>query len=168
MGFRFRLGPFTFGRTGIRLSLWRRGAGMSVPLTGKGRTFGKVGVGPVNYNFSGSPNKKSVKHHGELETENILSVLSSFEKEAVNSFRTDRQFINRISQYGVPWRGVQERLKEELPENLQDRDQIAYKLVPKAMDIIFGGQKTGWQTEKRPAKSGRGYTTWIVIIDSVA
>jgi hypothetical protein len=36
--------------------------------------------------------------------------------------------------------------------------------VPKAMDIVFGQQKTAWKTEKRPAKSGRGYTTWIVII----
>ncbi len=167
MGFRFRLGPFTFGRTGIRLSLWRRGVGISVPLTGKGRTFGKVGVGPVNYNFSGSPGIKSGKDHRKLETENLLSMLSSFEKEAVKSFRSDSKFINRLSRYGVPWRGVQERLKEELPKNISNRDQIAYKLVPKAMDIVFGHQETVWQTEKRPSKSGRGYTTWVVIIDSV-
>lgn len=46
MGFRFRLGPFTFGRTGTRLSLWSGGVGFSTPLSGKGRTFGTVGIGP--------------------------------------------------------------------------------------------------------------------------
>jgi len=51
MSFRFRLGPFTFGRSGVRLSLWRRGTGFSVPLSGKGRAFGKTTVGPVSWYF---------------------------------------------------------------------------------------------------------------------
>jgi hypothetical protein len=90
--------------------------------------------------------------------------LGSYEGAAIQAFGSDQPFLERLRNYGVPWRGVQERLKEELPENLLDRDQIAYKLVPKAMDIVFGQQKTAWKTEKRPAKSGRGCTTWIVII----
>jgi hypothetical protein len=28
----------------------------------------------------------------------------------------------------------------------------------------IGQQETAWKTEKRPAKSGSGYTTWIVVI----
>ena len=47
MGFRFRVGPLTFGRTGTRLNLWRRGTGVSIPLSGKGRSFGRISVGPV-------------------------------------------------------------------------------------------------------------------------
>ena len=46
---------------------------------------------------------------------------------------------------------------------LSDRDQIAYGLVPKAMNAVFGEQTVAWGTEKRPAKSGTGFTTWIVI-----
>jgi hypothetical protein len=57
MSFRFRLGPFMFGRTGTRMSLWRRGTGVSIPLSGKGRSFGKVGFGPVSWYFSGSHRK---------------------------------------------------------------------------------------------------------------
>jgi hypothetical protein len=59
MSFRFRLGPFTFGRTGTRLSLWRRGTGVSIPLSGKGRSFGKLGIGPASWYFSGSSGVKS-------------------------------------------------------------------------------------------------------------
>jgi hypothetical protein len=56
------------------------------------------------------------------------------------------------------------RLKEELPDLLSDRDKIADGLVPKTMDAVFGQQETAWKTERRPSKSGSGYTTWIVII----
>jgi hypothetical protein len=89
--------------------------------------------------------------------------IGSYEGAAIKALGSDLQFLQRLQRRGIPWRGVQERLKEELPEHLLDRDQIAYKLVPKAMDIVFGQQKTAWKTEKRPAKSSRGYTTWIVI-----
>ncbi len=58
MGFRFRIGPFTFGRTGIRLSLWRFGAGISVPLFGKGRSYGKIGFGPLSWHFGSSRRAK--------------------------------------------------------------------------------------------------------------
>jgi hypothetical protein len=58
MGFRFRIGPFTFGRTGTRLSFWRSGTGISVPLSGKGRTSGKVGLGPLSWYFGGSRRTK--------------------------------------------------------------------------------------------------------------
>jgi hypothetical protein len=53
VSFRFRIGPLTFGRTGVRLSLWGRGIGVSIPLSGKGRSFGKVRVGPIAKYFSG-------------------------------------------------------------------------------------------------------------------
>ena len=93
-------------------------------------------------------------------------MLGSHEGAAIKAFRSDRQFLENLRRYGVPWRGVQERLKEELPDLLPDRDEIAYSLVPKAMDATFGEQKTAWNTERRPSKSGSGYTTWIVIIEN--
>lgn len=57
MGFRFRIGPFTFGRSGVRLSMWRR-SGISVPLFGNGRFFGKIGLGPLTWYFDGSSRAK--------------------------------------------------------------------------------------------------------------
>lgn len=88
----------------------------------------------------------------------------SYEDAAIKAFRSDSQFLDQLRRFGKPWRGVQERLKEELPDLLSDRDKIAYGLVPKAMNAVFGQQETAWKTEKRPAKSGSGYTTWIVVI----
>ncbi len=169
MRFRFRLGPFTFGRGGTRLSLWRRGTGVSIPLSGKkGRSFGKVGVGPISGFFGGSPTTQNGKQDSQAYGEKKEHKLGSYEGAAISAFGSDRQFLERLRHYGVPWRGVQERLKEELPERLFDRDNIAYRLVPKAMDAVFGQQNSAWKTEKRPSKSGNGFTTWIVIIKTGA
>ena len=161
MGFRFRLGPFTFGRTGTRLSLWLGGTGLSTPLSGKGRTFGKVGIGPLSW-YGQSGNSPSA-----LPSEEAAAVepnpLGAYEGAAINAFRADQHFLERLQQKGMPWRGVQERLKEELPHHLPDLDHIAYGLVPKAMNITFGQQEAAGGTEKRPSKMGTGFTTWIVV-----
>lgn len=163
MGFRFRLGPFTFGSTGTHLSLWRSKAGLSIPLSRKGRSFGKIGFGPFRWFFSGSHGAPHAARGCEAEVANEQHMLGSYEAEVIKTFRSDRQFLEKLRRYGVPWRGVQERLKEELPDRLSDRDQVAYGLVPKAMEAVFGQQEVAWKTERRPSKSGSGYTTWIVI-----
>ncbi len=167
MSFRFRLGPFTFGRTGIRLSLWRRQGGVSIPLSGESRSFGKMGFGPFSWFFRG-PATPPAAHIGEAEVEKGQHLLGSYEGAAIKAFRSDHQFLERLRRYGVPWRGVQERLKEELPDLLSDRDRIAYGLVPKAMDAVFGQQETVWKTERRPSRNSSGYTTWIVVIEAGA
>jgi len=166
MGFRFRIGPFTFGRSGTRLSLWRANAGISIPLSGKrGRTFGKLGFGPFRWFFNILHTSQNANNDdSQTKVEKKTSSFSSYQISAVKAFGSDLNFLKKLRHYGLPWRGVQERLKEELPDYLTDRDNIAYSLVPKAMGDVFGQQNTTWKTEKRPSKSGNGFTTWIVII----
>lgn len=164
MTFRFRLGPFTFGRSGTRLSLWGRSGGISIPLTGKkGHTFGKLAFGPFRWFFNRSKNtQKKIEKHSEIEerTDNQ----NSYQSTAITAIQSDQKYLNKLRQYGIPWRGVQERIKEELPVNLTNRDKIAYGLVPKIMEAIFGQQNIGWMTEKRPSKNGNSLTTWIIIL----
>ena len=155
MSFRFRLGPLTFGRTGVRLSLWGRRGGVSIPLSGEGRSFGQIGFGPLWWFFSGSARGREAR-----EKQPALS----YETRVIESFQSDRDFVEKLLRFGMPWRGVQEKLKEKLPSFLSDQDGIAYGLVPKTLDTVFGAQGTAWKTEKRPSKSGNGHTTWIVII----
>ncbi|MGD9670757.1 MAG: hypothetical protein AB7U75_17215 [Hyphomicrobiaceae bacterium] len=161
MGFRFRLGPFTFGRTGTRLSVWAGGIGFSTPFSGKGRTFGKVGIGPLSWYGQSGDSRSSLP----AEAGNTVNPhgFSSEEVAAIEAFRVDLRFLESLQQNGMPWRGVQERLKEELPHHLPTLDRIAYELVPIAMSAVFGEQGAAWGTEKRPSKSGSGLTTWIVV-----
>lgn len=156
MGFRFRLGPFTFGRAGTRLSLWLGGIGFSTPLSGKGRSFGKVSIGPLSWYGQSGKSRSSMP---------VLNphAFTSEEVAAIEAFRADQSFLERLKKNGMPWRGIQERLKEELPRHLGAIDRIAYRLVPKAMSAVFGQQGVAWGTEKRPSKGGSGVTTWIVV-----
>lgn len=158
MSFRLRLGPFTFGRSGTRVSIWNRGSGISIPLSNKKGTFGKVKIGPISGHFGSPSSKKSTKQKQQDRK------LKSYENVAIEAFNSDIQLISRLKKYGVPWRAVQESLRGALPNHLTDRNNVAYRLVPNAMDIVFGKQNTAWKTEKRQSKSGTGQTTWIVIV----
>jgi len=101
----------------------------------------------------------------EYESDEEEDVLQTYERAAIEAFKEDTKFLERIRTSGMPWRGVLERLKKELPEVLSDRDQIAYGLVPKAMTEVFGAQDTGWKTERRPSRSREGaFTTWVVVL----
>jgi hypothetical protein len=124
-----------------------------------------MGFGPFSWYFGGSRTGPPDTHSGETEVPEP-SLLRPYEEAAIKALRSDQQFVERLRRYGVPWRGVQERLKEELPDVLSDRDKIAYGLLPKAMDAVFGPQQKGWKTEKRPSKTGRGHTTWILAIET--
>ena len=63
MKIRYRLGPFTFGKSGTRLSLWRGGAGFSIPLFNrKAKSYGKARLGIFSFYFNEkSKNQRSVK-----------------------------------------------------------------------------------------------------------
>ena len=49
-------------------------------------------------------------------------------------------------------------LAGQLPETLDNRGNIAYQLVAKAMVEIFGRQNESWHTEKKPGKTGKTVT----------
>ena len=169
MRFRFRLGPFTFGKSGARLSLWKGGTGLSIPLSKKkGRTFGKVGIGPFSWYFGGSSAKPAAKQSSGAKVGKKQLSIGSHEGAAIKALGSDELFLRKLKKHGVPWRGVQERLKKELPEGRVDRDDVAYRLVPEAMNTVFGQQNTAWKTVKRPSKYGKGFTTWVVIVDTGA
>jgi hypothetical protein len=102
--------------------------------------------------------------HEETDADEEQDILATYEDASIEAFKNDKSLLNRLKQYGVPWKGVQEQLKGSLPDVLSDRDNIAHHLVPKAMTAVFGEQEIRWKTERRASKSGSGLTTWIVVI----
>ena len=106
----------------------------------------------------------SATQHEEQDVDEEQDTLATYEDASIETFKNDREFLDKLKQYGVPWKGVQEQLKGSLPDVLSDRDNIAYRLVPKAMTAVFGEQEIGWKTEKRPSKSRSGFTTWILVL----
>jgi uncharacterized protein len=87
--------------------------------------------------------------------------LEVFEQAAIERLHQDVGFMSRLSGTGVPWRGVIEELKKYLPESMDERHDVAVRLVPKAMDAIFGSQGQGWHSFRVPSKRGDGMTRYI-------
>lgn len=91
------------------------------------------------------------------ETEPV-DVMANMEQVAIEALRQDQTLRQKLeSENGMPWYGVQKFLMDHLPEQLEDRRQFGYNLVPKAMNSLFGTQASGWETFKN-SDSGK---TWI-------
>lgn len=88
-------------------------------------------------------------------------VFVTHSQAAINIVAKDTKLIERIRDHGLPYMGVITALEEALPDVLEDRNDIAYGLVPQFLNKVFGGG--AWDTEKRPRKNGSGTTTWIVL-----
>ena len=99
---RFRIGPFTFGKSGTRLSPWKGGTGFSIPLFNrKSRSFGKVKLGMFSFYFGGkskrSNKKKALTKHIEKTR---LTYRKAYEpwtkksdKELINISKQDKFFF---------------------------------------------------------------------------
>lgn len=63
MSLRFRIGPFTFGKSGTRLSLWSGGSGFSTPiLNPKSQSYGKIKLGIFSYFFNSKPKNEKIEN----------------------------------------------------------------------------------------------------------
>ena len=102
-----------------------------------------------------------VETEAEAEADSPEDVLVTHSQAAINTVSKDTALIERIRNSGIPWMGVLKPLEDALPDVLDDRNSIAFGLVPQFMDEVFGAGS--WDTEKRPRQSGSGTTTWIVL-----
>ena len=80
------------------------------------------------------------------------------QEQAIEALKTNEEFMQALEQGGIPWGRVVGLLKEALPETMDDRDNVAYHLVPKAITEILGEREEAWRTERRGTRG----TTFIV------
>lgn len=81
-----------------------------------------------------------------------VDIMAGIESRAINALRSDPGLMEKLeSTDGAAWGAVKAFFLEQLPEHLDDRDQLAYQLVKKAMDEIFGEQDQAWETFKNPS-----------------
>ena len=94
----------------------------------------------------------------DLEETAPVDVMANREKEMIELLESDSQTMTRIhSSDGVAWGSVKAFFFQHLPPELDDRDQLAYQLVPKAMESILGRRNERWETYKNPARSNNTY-----------
>lgn len=124
-------------------------------------TFSKIAQ-PVTKASVPSAERTDAARPTETETEESepLDVMANIEAQAIQKLSEDTEIRQKLeSLNGIPWYGVQKFLIDHLPEQLEDRRQFAYNLVPKALNAMYRAQPEGWQTFKHPT-TGK---TWIRV-----
>ncbi len=84
------------------------------------------------------------------ETEPV-DVMADIAQKAIDALQANTRLIQKIeSPEGVAWGAIKAFFLEKLPKHLDDRDNVAYRMVGKAMDQLYGSQRQSWDTYKNP------------------
>lgn len=119
---RFRVGPFTFGRSGVRFSPWRRGSGLSIPLFGaRGNSFGKVKLGPLSFYFGGKKKRKAskplLKQPNQKHLKKAYSPWKAYEdKELLRLFRDGARISDLSVQFQRTPGAIRSRINKLMME----------------------------------------------------
>ncbi|RME10913.1 MAG: DUF87 domain-containing protein [Bacteroidetes bacterium] len=93
-------------------------------------------------------------HAAELdaseEPEEAVDVLSQIEQTAIEGLRKNSKLMNWMrGGNGAIWYEVQKFLASYLPEEMDNREDFAYQLVPRVVSAILGPQGEGWHTIRK-------------------
>lgn len=93
----------------------------------------------------------------EVEQAESVDVMANMEQRAIEALKSNSQIRKRLeSDEGMPWYGLQKFLMDEVLVNVEDRRQLAYHMVPKVLNAVYG---QSWETFKNP-ETGK---TWIRV-----
>jgi hypothetical protein len=83
-----------------------------------------------------------------------VDVMANIEQQMFEALRSETKLTTKIeSQEGVAWGAIRAFFVERLPPHLDDKSQLAYQLVRKAMTHLYGTQDQGWESYRHPTKN---------------
>ncbi len=140
-----------------------------------GKTFGvflkteyentlKEAIQLVESNNSDSEGIKYKEEMLNLDQEKTFDTRELFIKAALKKVKENVGLMQKIFSNDLHWRRLQEEIKQNLPENLTDRDKVAFDSVSRFMNEEFGIK--GWKSERRNSKSKLGETTTYLVINA--
>jgi hypothetical protein len=98
----------------------------------------------------------------EIDSEaESVDTLTLYKGKAIQAFRENHEIIEQLRREGMTWGRTTEFLKKQLPDTLEDRDDIAFNLVREALERTFGPANEAWYTVKR--QTGGKFMTWVII-----
>ena len=89
----------------------------------------------------------------DADEPNSVDVLANIEQQAIETLRVNTDLREKIeSPEGAAWGAIKAFLLEHLPPHLDDRDDLAYRLVKKSMDALYGPQEQNWESSPHPQR----------------
>lgn len=92
----------------------------------------------------------------DIEDEDVepVDVMANIESRAIDALRADTRLRARIeSEEGAAWGSIKAFFVNFLPAQLDDRDQLAFRLVKKALVDIYGPEGQGWEQYRHPSRN---------------
>lgn len=97
-----------------------------------------------------------VEIDASTETRDVLQI---YKDKAIKALQQDEKLMKRISsEEGAAWGSIKAFFVQQLPPELDDREQLAYGLVREAMNRMYGKQGENWHAYKH---TGRGGTMYV-------
>jgi uncharacterized protein len=82
----------------------------------------------------------------ELDSPTTGDVLAEIEQNAAAAVRANSDIWSKINGDGVAWGALKALIMQHTPASMDDRDQLAFRMVPKVLDRLFGSRE--WHTLK--------------------
>jgi DNA helicase HerA-like ATPase len=95
-----------------------------------------------------SDSEQSIEWQDDKVEEQTIDALEVFEANAIQALSCNQIFLQKVKDTGIRYGQIKYILKDALPETLEDRDQRAYGLIPKALNEILGPRGKEWHTFK--------------------
>jgi len=90
----------------------------------------------------------------EVEDAEPVDVMANIEQRAIDALRADAKLMAKIeSTDGAAWGSIKAFFLDQLPEHLDDRDTLAFRLVKNALDHFYGPQDQGWEQYRHPTRN---------------
>jgi hypothetical protein len=92
------------------------------------------------------------------ESDSPVDVMAVIEDRAIDALRNDTALLAKLASVeGLAWGALKAFLLDHLPEQLDDRNTIAYHLVRKALDRLVGPQNQAWESYRHSTRN----TTYV-------
>ena len=128
----------------------------------RGRLLGEVQQAIAASGAPAAPVDASATTDEDDKTALPADFLKLARQQALATLKKDDDFWRNFNSQGITWGVVKYKLKDALPDSLEDRDDMAYQMVSEAMSELVGPQDQAWHTEKRLVKSSGKEKVWIV------
>lgn len=89
-----------------------------------------------------------VDEESPSESKGEVDVRAQYEAAAIGKFRESELAKHLEEGSAVAWGSLKAMLKETLSADLDDRDGMAYQLVKKTMETVYGSQNSAWHSYK--------------------
>ena len=90
----------------------------------------------------------------EAEETEPVDIMANIGRQAIEALKADTSLVEKIeSPEGIAWGSLKAFFLNQIPEQLDNRNEFAFQLVKKALTELYGPRDQGWEQYSRPKKT---------------